>query len=132
MLQCTHCNTLQITNKVQTCIAIYCNTLQHTATHCKTLQNTASFQVETVKKDIESKLAPVQQREAEFTGTTATDCNTLHRTATQCNTLQHTATRCNALQHNLTHCSTLQHSATYCNILQRAVVCYRTDSAVQS
>ena len=77
--------------------SLYCNTLQHTATHCNTLQHTA------------------------------THCNTLCGNAERmhslyCNTLQHTATHCNTLcgnaerMHSL-YCNTLQHTATHCNIL---------------
>jgi len=69
-------------------LTLYCDTLQHTATHCNILQHTA------------------------------THCNTLQLTATHCNTLQHTATHCNTRQLIATHRNTLQLTATHCNSLQ--------------
>ena len=50
---------------------LFCNTLQHTATHCSILQHSVTL---------------------------ASYCNTLQHTATHYNTLQHTATHCNTLQ----------------------------------
>jgi len=57
---------------------MYCNTLQHAATHCNTLQHAA------------------------------THCNSLRHNTTHCNTLQHTAPHCNTLQITATHCNTLR------------------------
>ena len=67
---------LQIICKIN--LAIYIETLQHTATHCNTLQHTA-IHCNTYMSDTSRYI---------------------HRnTATHCNTLQHTATHCNTLQH---------------------------------
>ena len=100
-------NTLTRTDITCATHAMYCNTLQHTATHCNTLQHTANR----------------LQRTDNTLATHAMYCNTLQHTATHCSTLQHTTTHC---QHTTTHCQhtfntrhVLQHTATYCNIPKR-------------
>jgi len=79
------CNTLQRT-------ATYCYAPQHTATHCNTGGHCNSLQL------------------------TATHCNTGgggHKaTVLWCYTLQHTAPHCNTLHHTSPHCNTLQRTAT--------------------
>jgi len=123
---------------------MYCNTLQHAATHCNTLHHTATH-------------GNTRQH-------TATHCHIyiLHKTSTL-NSLTHSATHCITRQHTTTHlqhtcntlathrhnyvsrkritsissslahtvkalrvlgiqtpCNTLQHAATHCNTLQHA------------
>ena len=73
-------------------LSIFCNTLQHTATHCNTLQHTAA------QTNSSSSIASISSAISRSLFT-ATLCNSLQRTATHYNTLQHTATHCNALQH---------------------------------
>jgi len=84
-------------------LLVYCNTLQHTATHCNTLQYTAKHY--NTLQHTATHCNTLQQ--------TTTHCaNTLQHTAEDCSTLRHTAPRCNTLQRTATHCSTLQHTAT--------------------
>jgi len=80
----THCNTLHT--------ATHCNALQHTTTHCNTLQHIRHY--------------------------TAIYGNTLQHIAIHRNILQHTAKHCNALQRTLIRGSTQQHTAIHCKILQ--------------
>jgi len=100
--------------------AIYCNTLQHTATPTcqaekkQTASQVANVAIAVVVKQIQA-LGDAKVAVLQGAALTATHCITLQHTATHCNTLQHTATHCNTLhsnilQHTASHCT-----ATYCN-----------------
>ena len=80
------------------CVAVYCNTLQHTATHCNQMSTSRHAYV---------------------------CCSVLQCVAVYCNTMQHTATHCNQMstsRHLYLCCSVLQCTATRCNTLQHTAI----------
>ena len=96
---------------------IYCNTLQHTATHCKWQQN-----IHIKICILMLSLIFVLMFMFNFLISKRSDGNciliaALHYDAIHCDTLQYTATHCDTLRHTATHCDTLQHTATHCNTL---------------
>ena len=109
-----HVADVAITGDDSESLHVYCNTLQHTATHCNTLQHTATH------------------RTTEVYATCGVDTSEvdLQHTATHCDTLQHTATHCNTLQHTAAHCNT-PHRCSRCDLHNistcRAIVEFRRD-----
>jgi len=87
---------------------IYCNTLQHTATHCAPSDATNLHSVARVRT-IE---------------TSVTHCNTLQHAATRCDTLRtveyHELALCRPRAHHSDFYNTLQHTSTPCNTLHHA------------
>ena len=100
---------------------MYCNAVQHAATHCSTLLHAAP-----------NRFCRNQLR--------CTYCNIRQHIATRCNTLQHTATNrscrnqlrftyCNVLQYIATHCNPLQHAATH-RSCRNQLTCLRSSAGI--
>jgi len=98
--------------------SMYCNTLQHAATHCNTLHCTATHFIRDTPSVTLNETWLIRNTQSVTLSYFVTLNEMTHSWHSRTNTLQHTATHCNTLQHTATHCNTLHQSATCCITLQ--------------